>query len=237
MALDLSKRQIAMLAEMGVRVWDAPKTRMPVVGSDAAAQHEPRVEQIEPGTWQRLEAAVRSCRACGLCGQRSSAWAPQQARAASWMVVTDMPAGPGAMHGDEEMLLDRIFLAVGRRRTGEGEQGVYVTTAVKCRPSGGSAPGEAAIEACREHLRREVGLLQPRMILGMGRFAARALLTSQQPLGVLRGRGHWFEGVPVVVTYPVAYLVRHPQEKAKAWADLCLAADIDMKASKSRGES
>ena len=69
----------------------------------------------------------------------------------------------------------------------------------------------------------------------LSRFAARALLASQQLLGVLRGRGHWFEGVPVVVTYPVAYLLRHPLEKAKAWADLCLAADIDMKANKSGG--
>lgn len=69
-------------------------------------------------------------------------------------MVTDLPAGSGAIHGDEEVLLDRMFLAVGRGRISEGEQGVYVTTSVKCRPSGGSALREAEIEACREHLRR-----------------------------------------------------------------------------------
>ncbi len=70
-------------------------------------------------------------------------------------------------------------------------------------------------------------LLRPRVILGLGRFAARALVGSQQPLGALRGQAHAFEGVPVVMTYPVAYLLRHPLEKAKAWADLCRAMEIE----------
>ena len=66
-------------------------------------------------------------------------------------------------------------------------------------------------------------LLQPRVILVMGRFAAQSLLGSTEPLGKLRGRAHQYAGVPVVVTYPPSYLLRSPLEKARAWADLCLA--------------
>lgn len=228
MALELTERQIAMLAEMGVRVWSPPMNPGQTAGAQIPEATEPEVEATEttePSTWQAMEAAVRSCRACGL-DRGNSTWEPQQARAATWMVVRDMPADLTAAHGDEEQLLDRMLRAVGRSRTGEGEQGAYLTTAVKCRPVDGKGPGEAELEACREHLRHEVRLLRPRVILAMGRFATRALVGSQQPLGALRGQVHGFEGVPVVVTYPVAYLLRHPLEKAKAWADLCLAADV-----------
>jgi uracil-DNA glycosylase len=232
MALDLSKRQIAMLAEMGVRVWSPPQMRVQVIETEKIAQLNSRAESIQPiapSTWDGLEAAVRSCRTCGLCGQENGAWALPLARTASWMVVLDMPAGAGAMNADEEQLLDGMLKAVGRSRSGEGEQGAYVTAAVKCRPSSGKGPGEAEIEACRAHLRQEVVLLQPRVILGLGRYAARALISTLQPLGALRGHVHQFEGVPLVVTYPVAYLLRHPLEKAKAWADLCLAAETGIR--------
>lgn len=228
MALDLNERQIAILAEIGVRAWSPPRKQDSAVDVEVIAPPEPGIEAMvsfEPNTWEGLKASVRSCRACGLCGAGNDPWAPQQARTATWMVVRDMPAGPGAALGDEEMLLDRMLKAVGRSRNGEGGQGAYLTHAMKCRPLGGAGPGDAELAACREHLRQEVSLLQPRMILGMGRFAARALLASRQPLGALRGQVHQFNGVPVVATYPVAYLLRHPLEKAKAWADLCLAAD------------
>jgi DNA polymerase len=230
MALELTERQIAMLAEMGVRVWSPPTNPGQAAGAKMPEANETEVDAIEtaePSTWQGIEAAVRTCRACGLCGRENSAWKPQQARAATWMVVRDMPADPSAAHGDEELLLDRMLRAVGRSRTGEGEQGAYLTTAMKCMPVAGKGPGEAEVEACREHLRHEVRLLRPRVILGLGRFAARALVGSQQPLGALRGQAHAFEGVPVVMTYPVAYLLRHPLEKAKAWADLCRAMEIE----------
>ncbi len=228
MALELTERQIAMLAQMGVRVWSPPWSPGPPVRAEMPEPTEPEGRAIRPalpGTWPAMQAAVRSCRACSLCGRENGAWAPQQARTATWMVVVDMPGDPAATPGEEDLLLDRMLKAVGRSRAGVGEKGAYLTTAVKCMSLHGKGTGDAEIEACREHLRQEVRLLMPRMILGMGRFAARALVGLQQPLGALRGQVHAFEGVPVVVTYPAAYLLRHPLEKAKAWADLCLVAD------------
>lgn len=228
MVLELTERQIAMLAQMGVRVRSPPWSPGPPVRADMPEPIEPEgraVRPAQPGTWSAMEAAMRSCRACGLCGRGNGAWAPQQARTATWMVVQDMPGDPAATRGEEDLLLDRMLKAVGRSRTGVGEKGACLTTAVKCMPLHGTGPGNAEIEACREHLRHEVRLLRPRVILGMGRLAARALMGTQQPLGALRGQVHEFESVPVVVTYPVAFLLRHPLEKPKAWADLCLAAD------------
>ncbi|MBX3609201.1 MAG: uracil-DNA glycosylase [Hydrogenophaga sp.] len=229
MALEWTERQIAMLAEMSVRVWSSPMNPGQDAGTQISDAAEPEVEAIEAtelSTWQAMEAAVRSCRACGLCGRENTTCGPQQARTATWLVVRDMPADLTAAHGDEELLLDRMLRAVGRSRTGAGEQSAYLTTVMKCRQTAGKCPGEAEVEACCEHLRHEVRLLRPRVILAMGRFASRALVGSQHPLGALRGQTHAFEGVPVVVTYPVAYLLRHPLEIARAWADLCLAADV-----------
>ncbi len=108
----------------------------------------------------------------------------------------------------------------------------YLTHVVKCRPALNRAPTADELATCAHYLRREIALVQPKVILAMGRFAMLSLLTdtppehTQLPLGQLRGQVWRFAGVPLVVTYPPSYLLRHPSDKAKAWADLCLALEV-----------
>ena len=103
---------------------------------------------------------------------------------------------------------------------------VYIANVLKCRPPGNRNPEPQEVAQCEPFLRRQVELLQPKIILAMGRFAVQSLLGSAEPIGKLRGRAHQYMGVPVVVTYHPAYLLRNLADKAKAWADLCLALEV-----------
>ncbi|MBW8848934.1 MAG: uracil-DNA glycosylase [Burkholderiales bacterium] len=183
-----------------------------------------------------LREAVSACRACGLCEQRRNAvfgvGALQQVQ---WLVVTDPPdeaddasgeAFGGNPVNDSGRLLDRMLLAAGQRRVA-GKDGeaptAFVTPIVKCRPPRGRAPQPGELDACEAVLARQVELLQPRLVLAVGLQAARRLTGLAEPLGKLRGRVHRWRGLPVVVTYHPAYLLRSPADKAGAWDDLCLA--------------
>ncbi len=207
--------------------------------------------------WVELQQAVQTCTACGLCQGRKNAVfgapvgqqpdAPSgQTLQADWLVVGDGPADLDDQSGqpftDEAgRLLDNMLKAMGlSRHPGPGVPAepqaaaqVFVTQAVKCRPPGGRAPQLQELAQCHGYLQRQIELLQPRMILALGRFAAISLLQPSVPdvhtlpLGKLRGQVHpMTQGgrqIPVVVSYAPAALLRNLPEKAKAWADLCLA--------------
>ncbi len=241
------ERQRAMLAEMGFRLPAAVAgVAVEVVEVVEEGEPEPIVVAAPPPAVVRVTAtpavpssfsnldlpalreAVSTCRACGLCEQRRNAvfgnGAQQQAQ---WLVVTDPPddtddASGEALGAEAGRLLDRMLLAAGQRRTGE-DATAFVTPIVKCRPPRGRAPQPAEFDACEAVLARQVELLQPRLVLAMGLQAARRLTGLAEPLGKLRGRVHTWRGLPVVVTYPPAYLLRSPADKAGAWDDLCLA--------------
>jgi uracil-DNA glycosylase len=103
-------------------------------------------------------------------------------------------------------------------------QRVYIANTLKCRPPRNRNPTVQEMAQCEPFLVRQIELLQPRIILAMGRFAVQALLRSDEPIGKLRGRVHSYQGRPLIVTYHPAYLLRSPLDKSKAWEDLCLAA-------------
>ena len=146
---------------------------------------------------------------------------------------TDEPSGQ-PFTGPEGVLLDNMLKAVGVRRQGSAQNAnaladlpeACLTHAVKCRPQNGRNPETSELATCAAYLSRQVSLVQPRVILAMGRFAIQSLLGSTEPMGKLRGRLHDFQGVPVVVTYPPSSLLRNPADKAKAWADLVLALSV-----------
>ena len=161
---------------------------------------------------------------------------------ADWLVVGDPPdeaeERQGAPFADAVgQLLDNMLRAVGVSRPGalnpqapmRASQCAYVSTVVKCRTDPARNPSAQELATCAHFLRREVALVQPKVILAMGRFAAQSLLHgslpegSKTPFGKLRGQVYRFEGIPVVVTYHPVYLLRTPLDKARAWADLCLA--------------
>ena len=190
--------------------------------------------------WASLQAAAANCQACGLCqGRHHSFFASGSAAAganADWLIVGDAPtdtedlAGE-AFVGEEGVLLDAMLQAMGlsRRTTGTAAEQVVITSAVKCHPQDKRNPTAEEIAHCNAYLQRQIELVNPKVILALGRFAAQALLqtslgeAASQPLGKLRGQVHQVMGRAVVVSYHPAYLLRTPSDKAKAWADLILA--------------
>jgi DNA polymerase len=121
--------------------------------------------------------------------------------------------------GQAGKLLDSMLAALGLARGAN----VYIANVVKCRPPGNRTPEPAETAACRPYLDRQVALLRPRIIVALGKSAATTLLDVDATIGSLRGRVHDYGGIPLVVTYHPAYLLRNLPDKAKAWEDLLLA--------------
>ncbi|MGQ3093501.1 MAG: uracil-DNA glycosylase [Roseateles sp.] len=241
------ERQRAMLAEMGFRLPAVtPTVAQAVIDADEPAPvvvvaPAPTVLRVAvaaaPSSFGSLDLtalaeAVSACRACGLGEQRRHAvFGGGAQRQAQWLVVTD-PADEAddlageALVGNAGRLLDRMLLAAGQRRTGRTADEMataFVTPIVKCRPPRGRPAQPAELDACEAVLARQVELLQPRLVLAMGLQAARRLTGLAERLGRLRGRVLHWRGLPLVVTYAPAYLLRSPADKAGAWDDLCLA--------------
>ena len=189
--------------------------------------------------WPALRQAVAECRACGLCEKRrQTVFGVGHARA-HWMVVGEAPGEQEDLRGEPFVgpagrLLDQMLAALGLTRAEAAPEGapaltpdrqVYIANTLKCRPPGNRNPEPAELERCEPFLVRQIELVQPRVILAMGRFAVQALLRTDEPIGRLRGRVHRYQGVPLIVTYHPAYLLRNLLDKAKAWDDLCLAME------------
>jgi len=247
-----TERQQALLRAMGLRVWQPP-TR-PVAETTTAAQAEPVSEAAEipapvqapaapprpasPGPvldWAALRDAVAACRACSLCESRRQTVFGVGHRQAQWMVVGEAPGEQEDLTGEPFVgaagqLLDAMLRALGLTRAEDGPespaQRVYIANTLKCRPPRNRNPAPEELARCEPFLVRQIELLRPRLILAMGRFAVQALLRSSEPIGKLRGRVHQYQGVPLIVTYHPAYLLRNLPDKARAWEDLCLAARV-----------
>lgn len=195
-----------------------------------AADPAMRPQGIDQMDWEGLRQAVAGCQACPLHRGRTNTVFGTGDVSADWMVVGEAPGENEDLQGEPFVgaagqLLDRMLQAVGRSRQGQGAQGVYIANVLKCRPPANRNPQPTEIAQCEPFLVRQVAMLRPRLILAMGRFAVQTLLGSTEPIGRLRGQVHRYQGVPVVVTYHPAYLLRNPIDKRKAWADLCLAMD------------
>jgi uracil-DNA glycosylase family 4 len=174
--------------------------------------------------WEALRQAVRECRRCPLCERRKQAVFGVGNESAPWLFVGE---GPGADEdesgepfvGQAGKLLDGMLAAMKIRRGRE----VYIANVVKCRPPGNRVPAPEEAAACAAFLDRQVELLAPKIIVALGKTAATRLTGSEASLGSLRGRMHAYRGIPLVITYHPAYLLRNLPDKAKAWEDLLLA--------------
>ena len=187
-----------------------------------------RPEQIAGMSWDELQQSVEDCRACRLCEERQQAVLGVGERSADWLFVGEGPGPEEDVRGEPFVgpagkLLDAMLAAIDLKR---GED-VYIANAVKCHPPGNHAPEAAEILACTPYLKRQIALLQPKVIVLLGRAAVHALLGSEGLLGSLRGKPFEYRdgerSIPVVVTYHPAYLLRTLPDKAKAWEDLCRA--------------
>jgi len=195
--------------------------------SGRAAPDDAARRAIAAMDWDALEAAVRTCTACGLCKQRKQAVFGVGHRAAPWLFVGE---GPGADEdaqgepfvGQAGRLLDSMLAAAGLARGRE----VYIANVVKCRPPGNRTPLPDEAAACAPFLDRQIELIRPKLIVAMGKTAALRFLDTEASLASLRGRLHRYRDTPLVVTYHPAYLLRNLPDKAKAWEDLLYARRI-----------
>ncbi|HEV3104077.1 MAG TPA: uracil-DNA glycosylase [Trinickia sp.] len=176
--------------------------------------------------WDALEARVAACERCRLCEKRTNTVFGVGDRNADWMLIGEAPGENEDKQGEPFVgqagkLLDGMLHALSLAR---GEN-VYIANVVKCRPPGNRNPEPDEVARCEPYLQRQVALAKPKLIVALGRVAAQNLLKTDASISSLRGRVHQYEGVPVIVTYHPAYLLRSLPEKAKAWADLCFADD------------
>jgi DNA polymerase len=183
--------------------------------------------------WGELRAAVAACRACRLCEGRTQTVFGIGHERAHWMVIGEAPGAQEDEQGEPFVgaagqLLDAMLRALNLSRAADGDPAarVYIANTLKCRPPGNRNPQPDEMAQCEPFLRRQIELVQPKLFLAMGRFAVQALLGSSEPIGKLRGRVHRYQDRPLIVTYHPAYLLRNLTDKARAWEDLCLAADV-----------
>ncbi len=183
-------------------------------------------------SWPELKQRVRDCSSCKLragCTQTVFGVGDQNA---DWLFVGE---GPGAEEdaqgepfvGQAGMLLDNMLMAIKLKRG----KNVYIGNIVKCRPPGNRAPEADEIRQCLPYLQRQIELIQPKLIVALGKVASNALLGRDATLASLRGKVHDYNGIPLIVTYHPAYLLRTPSEKAKTWQDLCLAVKVQQERS------
>ena len=181
--------------------------------------------------WDALAARVADCTSCRLCEKRTNTVFGVGDREADWMLIGEAPGENEDKQGEPFVgqagkLLDNMLQSLALKR---GEN-VYIANVIKCRPPGNRNPEPDEVARCEPYLQRQVALVKPKLIVALGRFAAQTLLKTDASIASLRGRVHQYEGVPVIVTYHPAYLLRSLQDKSKAWADLCLARDTFLRA-------
>ena len=207
----------------------APAVARPTPPPTATLQPAGAVATLD---WPALRSAVAACTACSLCQSRQQTVFGSGHLRAHCMIVGEAPgeqedAQGEPFVGESGQLLDRMLAALGlSRQPGQPARQVFIANTLKCRPPRNRNPSPEELAQCQPFLLRQVALVQPRVILAMGRFAVQSLLGSDAPVGQLRGQVHDWHGVPLVVTYHPAYLLRQPQAKAEAWDDLCRAAQL-----------
>jgi len=201
-------RRVQMLAEMGLApVWRLRK----------------QVDAKEK-RWIELKKAVPACTARGLHKGRTQTVFGVGDEQADWLLVGEAPGAEEDRLGEPFVgqagrLLDNMLAAIGLSRT----ENVYIANVLKCRPPGNRNPEPGEVAKCSPHLLQQIELIEPKLIVAMGRFAAQTLLGTDATIASLRGRVHRYAGVPLIVTYHPAYLLRNLPDKRKAWEDLLFA--------------
>jgi DNA polymerase len=178
--------------------------------------------------WEGLAEAVRGCKRCGLHATRTQTVFGVGRRDAKLMIIGEAPGAEEDRQGEPFVgpagqLLNAMLRAINFRR-----EDVYIANILKCRPPNNRDPRPEEAATCTPYLNRQIELLRPRVMLAVGRIASQWLLQTELPIGRLRGQVSRYgdTGIPLVVTYHPAYLLRSPHDKAKAWQDLCLVRDL-----------
>ncbi len=205
---------------------DSPLFSSPLGAEQLAPDDEKRGQSPLSPSWNELQQQVTACRQCPeLVANRGRTVFGVGNREADWLIVGEAPGADEDRQGEPFVgragqLLNAMLAAAGLRR-----EAVYIANILKCRPPDNRDPKAEEAAACESFLLRQIELIQPKIMLSVGRISAQNLLRTDTPVGRLRGRVHSFgeTGIPLVVTYHPAYLLRSPDQKAKAWDDLQLA--------------
>lgn len=226
-AQQLSDQQLIALEAMGISVW-TQRTALAVVTAPVASTGADPVAPAgisAAAAWEPLEQEALACTKCVLHKTRTRVVFGVGDRRARWLVVGEAPGADEDRQGEPFVgragqLLNEMLWAAGVTR----EQ-VYIANILKCRPPENRDPKPEESASCEGYLQRQIALVQPSLLLAVGRIAAQSLLREDTPIGRLRGRVHHYgpASIPLVVTYHPAYLLRSPGQKCKAWDDLCLA--------------
>jgi DNA polymerase len=232
--------RLAYLKAMGIQSWSL-KTAASVTDAATIPEQEipsPLIESVTTETvapavtqavsskdialldWHALQQAVSQCQLCELHATRTQTVFGVGNQQADLLIIGEAPGADEDRLGEPFVgragkLLDAMLHAIQLDR-----QQVYIANVLKCRPPQNRDPHTSEIFCCDPYLQRQIALIQPRIILALGRIAAHHLLLTQSALGSLRGRMHSYNGIPLMVTYHPAYLLRTPAEKGKAWQDL-----------------
>lgn len=225
---------VDILVEMGITAWVARAAAGAAAPPPLAAQ-EQRVLSPKPTgdsdsttlakAWDDLKFTVSRCDKCGLCHTRTQTVFGAGHRRADWMIIGEGPGQEEDRCGEPFVGPAGQLLGAMLRAAGKTRDSVYITNVVKCRPPSNRNPNRTEIAACASHLNHQIQLLQPRLILAVGKVAANAVVGTDTSLARLRGRVHRHRqfDIPIIATYHPAYLLREPADKAKAWADLKMA--------------
>jgi DNA polymerase len=213
-------------------MWDDDDVAAPVHAEVAPSSRKPVDEDnaVASMNWMQLKAAVSGCEQCGLCQKRTNTVFGVGDEKAKWLFIGEGPGRNEDLQGEPFVgpagkLLDNMLLSLGLKR---GDN-AYIANIVKCRPTDASGkdrpPTQQEADACLPYLQRQIALIQPNVIVALGKTAAISLLKRDPETAVssLRGTVHQYAGLPLIVTYHPAYLLRNLPDKRKAWADLCLA--------------
>jgi len=204
-----------VFSELGIGpVWRLRETPASLLAPDAAPAYD----------WEQLADAVANCTRCKLSTTRTQGVLGVGDRNADWLIVGEAPGADEDAQGEPFVgqagkLLDAMLGSIGLAR---GEN-VYIANVLKSRPPGNRNPESDEIAACMPYLLAQIELIRPKLIVALGRFAAQTLLATDEAIARLRGRVHQYQGIPLIVTYHPAYLLRNLPDKARAWEDLCLA--------------
>ena len=218
----MDPRRQSYLDAMGIQCWTLRATT-PAAGEAEMATAAPRLPASTESEWLTLATQVAGCTACALHQTRTQTVLGVGNRGADWLVIGEAPGEQEDLQGEPFVgragqLLDEMLRAVGLSR-----QDAYIANILKCRPPGNRDPKPEEAAACRDYLQRQLALIQPKIILAVGRIAAQNLLATDTPIGRLRGRVHRYGDIPLIVVYHPAYLLRSLTEKRRAWDDLRLA--------------
>ncbi|WP_404357494.1 uracil-DNA glycosylase family protein [Methylotuvimicrobium sp. KM1] len=220
-ASDLAAPQTTVSVLLG----DVQKTAAPVMPEQPLVpevEAQPILSDAKP-TWADLQNEVAACRQCALCESRTQTVFGSGSASSGWMVIGEAPGESEDRQGEPFVgragqLLTEMLRAIGLKR-----DDVFITNVLKCRPPNNRDPLTTEVEACSDYLHRQIAWLKPKIILAVGRVSAQKLLKTDKTIGQLRGTVHSLDGIPLIVVYHPAYLLRSPLEKRKAWQDLQLA--------------